>query len=98
MPPVDTLKTVDTSGSIVATVDRQSVWLAQTPQMFRYSLLKNAHDQAIADGFTGTDDAQLVERIGGDVRVVEGSLRNIKITRPDDVIMASAFIDDASIR
>ncbi|MGD9017572.1 MAG: 2-C-methyl-D-erythritol 4-phosphate cytidylyltransferase [Desulfobacterales bacterium] len=96
--PVDTLKTVDDSGTIVATVDRHSVWLAQTPQMFRYSLLKNAHDQAIADGFTGTDDAQLVERIGGVVRVVAGSQRNIKITRPDDVVMATAFIDDAANR
>jgi 2-C-methyl-D-erythritol 4-phosphate cytidylyltransferase len=89
---VDTLKRVDDQGRILATVDRSPVRLAQTPQAFRFDLLRKAHEAALADGFAGTDDAQLVERIGGEVRVVAGSSRNVKLTRPDDLILAEAFL------
>lgn len=92
VPAVETLKRVDADNRIVATIDREPVRLAQTPQAFRLPLLRRAHEQAMADGFTGTDDAGLVERIGGDVRAVAGSPRNIKITRPVDLVLAEAFL------
>lgn len=94
---VDTLKAVDEKSRILSTIDREPVRLAQTPQAFRFSLLLEAHERALKDGCFGTDDAQLVERIGGDVRVVEGSPRNIKITRPDDLVVAEAFLKNPAV-
>lgn len=92
IPAVETLKRVDVENRIVATVDREPVRLAQTPQAFRFPLLMRAHEQALTDGYIGTDDAGLVERIGGDIRVVDGSPQNIKITRPFDLVLAEAFL------
>jgi 2-C-methyl-D-erythritol 4-phosphate cytidylyltransferase len=85
----DTLKRV-ADGAIVATVARSGLWQAQTPQAFQRRLLIEAHERAVRDGFNGTDDAELVERIGGRVEVVEGSPANIKITTPSDLEMAQA--------
>ncbi|MBU1053579.1 MAG: 2-C-methyl-D-erythritol 4-phosphate cytidylyltransferase [Proteobacteria bacterium] len=91
LPASDTLKLVDDTGCIESTLSRDSVWLVQTPQAFDYSLIKKAHDIAIKDGFTGTDDAMLVERIGEKVKILKGSKNNIKITTKEDLILAQAI-------
>lgn len=88
IPAVDTLKKVDDDGHIIQTVARQHIWRAQTPQAFQYHLIKKAHDLAISKGITGTDDASLVERLGCRVRMIPGSPCNIKITTPEDMMMA----------
>jgi 2-C-methyl-D-erythritol 4-phosphate cytidylyltransferase len=87
----DTLKQVGDDGQIVQTLPRDAVWLAQTPQGFRLGLIREAHHQARQEGFAGTDDAQLVERLGQTVTIVPGSRMNIKITTPDDLLMAQAI-------
>lgn len=95
MPAVDTVKQVErTAGGalITATVPRERVVMAQTPQGFRYDILKRAFDEAAADGFVGTDEASLVERSGKEVAVVMGSPRNIKITTPADMELAEFFL------
>jgi len=95
VPAVDTIKQVDRTagGAIVAsTIPRERVVQAQTPQGFRYDVIKRAFDEAQAAGFLGTDEASLVERMGHDVAVVMGSPRNIKITTPDDLELAEFFI------
>ncbi len=90
VPVRDTLKRVD-AGRITATLDRSETWAAQTPQVFRISLLRAALAKADADGFVGTDEAQLVERLGVPVAVVEGDVRNLKITWPEDLELAEAI-------
>src|SRR5207302_8692204 len=88
LPAVDTVKQVERTAEgavITATVPRERVVMAQTPQGFRFGVLKRAFDEATADGFIGTDEASLVERSGHDVAVVMGSPRNIKITTPGDL-------------
>ncbi len=92
LPASDTLKIVNGSGYIEKTMKRDAVWLAQTPQAFNYALIKKAHDCARKDGFTGTDDASLVERVGGKVKVINGSINNIKITTPEDLAIAMSII------
>ncbi|MBW1890302.1 MAG: 2-C-methyl-D-erythritol 4-phosphate cytidylyltransferase, partial [Deltaproteobacteria bacterium] len=93
MPVGDTLKRVNDSGIIKSTVQRDNLWQAQTPQAFRYQLIRKAHESAADEGFSGTDDASLVERYGGRVKVIRGSGKNIKITHPDDLGIAQAFLD-----
>jgi len=93
-PLRDTLKRVR-SQVIVETPDRRECWAAQTPQVFRVGLLREAMAKADAEGFLGTDDAQLVERLGVEVRVVEGSARNLKITTPEDLVVADAWLREA---
>ncbi|BFH65480.1 2-C-methyl-D-erythritol 4-phosphate cytidylyltransferase [Paenibacillus azoreducens] len=88
----DTIKQVSESGMIEATPDRRSLWAIHTPQAFRLSDLRKAHEQAEADGFTGTDDSMLVERMGIPVNVVEGSYTNIKITTPEDLEYAAFML------
>jgi 2-C-methyl-D-erythritol 4-phosphate cytidylyltransferase len=85
VPVKDTIKIVDDSGVIRSTPDRRSLWAIQTPQAFRRSLLEQAYEQAEREGFTGTDDAMLVERAGTKVHVVEADYYNIKITTPEDL-------------
>lgn len=89
---VDTLKLVEGT-TIVATPDRSFYWCAQTPQVFRTRTLVAAHKSAARDEWQGTDDASLVERHGGRVRVVECSRDNIKITLPEDLAMAQATLE-----
>ena len=79
-------------GFVQATVERDGLWLVQTPQAFRRSLLWEAHEKARQDGFLGTDDAVLVERLGAPVRMVPGLLENFKITTPDDLARARAVV------
>jgi 2-C-methyl-D-erythritol 4-phosphate cytidylyltransferase len=93
VPAYDTLKQVDKSGNIVNTIARDAIWLAQTPQAFRYDLIKRAHDQARLDGFQGTDDASLVERLGEAVKILRGSRSNIKITHKEDLKIARALLE-----
>ncbi len=95
MPAVDTIKKVERTADgalITATIPREHVVMAQTPQGFRYPLLKKAFDEAMADGFIGTDEASLVERSGHEVAVVMGSPRNIKITSPGDMELAEFYL------
>lgn len=95
LPAVDTVKQVDRTaeGAIIkATIPRASIVLAQTPQGFRYALIKKVFDEAAADGFTGTDEASLAERAGHDVAVVMGSPKNIKITSPGDMELAEFYL------
>ncbi len=95
MPAIDTVKQVDRTAEgalITATIPRERVVMAQTPQGFRYGVLKKAFDEATADGFLGTDEASLIERAGGEVAVVMGSPRNIKITTPSDMQLAEFFL------
>lgn len=84
---VDTIKQVKKS-TIRRTLDRTLIYHAQTPQAFRYSLIREAYEKAYADGFRATDDAHLVERTHHKVSVVDGSQINIKITRPFDLQLA----------
>jgi 2-C-methyl-D-erythritol 4-phosphate cytidylyltransferase len=95
VPAVDTVKQVERTAEgarIIATLPRERVVLAQTPQGFRYHVLKRAFDEAQADGFTGTDEASLIERSGHPVAVVMGSHRNIKITTPADLELAEFYL------
>lgn len=83
-PSVDTLKVVD-GRSIVGTPDRSMFWVAQTPQVFRADILRRAYTTAMYDGFVGTDDSSLVERIGGNILMLNGPRDNIKVTVPEDI-------------
>jgi 2-C-methyl-D-erythritol 4-phosphate cytidylyltransferase len=94
LPAVDTIKQVDRTANgaiITSTIPRERVVMAQTPQGFRYEVIKRAFDEAAQDGFVGTDEASLVERSGHQVAVVMGSARNIKITTPSDLELAEFF-------
>jgi 2-C-methyl-D-erythritol 4-phosphate cytidylyltransferase len=95
LPAVDTVKQVErtSEGAIIkSTIPRAGVVLAQTPQGFRYSVIKKAFDEAAADGFMGTDEASLAERSGHEVAVVMGSTKNIKITNPGDMELAEFYL------
>jgi 2-C-methyl-D-erythritol 4-phosphate cytidylyltransferase len=85
VPVKDTVKRVDTQGVVENTVDRAVFWLTQTPQTFKKSIIMEAYGRAGEEGFRGTDDASLVERIGVGVRMIFGSYENIKITTPEDM-------------
>lgn len=101
LPAVDTIKQVERTANgaiITSTVPRERVVMAQTPQGFRYSVIKRAFDEAAQDGFVGTDEASLVERSGHQVAVVMGSARNIKITTPSDLELAEFFFHHADTK
>ena len=90
-PAIDTLKVVE-GGVVVGTPDRRVFWNAQTPQMFRAGICRRAHAAALSDGFVGTDDSSLIERLGGHVIMVEGPRNNIKLTVPEDYEMLAAAV------
>ena len=92
VPAVDTVKKVNETGYIDKTVARDNIWFAQTPQAFRYPLIKKAHEIARAEGLTGTDDSYLVERLGKKVKIINGDRNNIKITDKQDLILAEALL------
>jgi len=94
VPVKDTLKKVGQEQLISDTVDRASLWQAQTPQAARRELLLQAFHDAADSGFLGTDEASLLEAAGIPVRVVEGSERNLKVTRPEDLQVASALLQE----
>lgn len=91
VPTKDTIKVVH-NGLVTETPDRSTLWQAQTPQSFRFGQIMAAHRHASQAGFLGTDDCSLVERDGGSIRIVYGSYRNIKITTPEDLVLAEAFL------
>jgi len=92
LPARDTVKLANSNGTIAQTLDRNSIWLAQTPQIFRTALLREAIAQARRDGHTATDDAALVERLGVTVHIVPGDPTNQKITTPDDMRWAEWYL------
>jgi len=92
VPSRDTVKLVDERGLVVETLARDRIWLAQTPQVFRADLLREAHARAAREGVTATDDAALVERLGRRVRIVPGDPANLKITTPEDLRWAEWYL------
>jgi 2-C-methyl-D-erythritol 4-phosphate cytidylyltransferase len=99
VPAVDTVKQVERTAEgalIKTTIPREKVVMAQTPQGFRYAVLKKAFEEADADGFIGTDEASLVERSGHPVAVVMGSAQNMKITTPGDLKLAEFYLEQSS--
>ena len=92
IPLADTVKMVDSDGLVVRTLSRDELWAVQTPQVFRRDLLAEAH-RTVDDMVT--DDAAMVERMGGQVRVFPGSPANLKVTRPEDLLVAEALLDSA---
>jgi 2-C-methyl-D-erythritol 4-phosphate cytidylyltransferase len=94
VPVKDTVKVVK-DGAVLETPPRESLWLAQTPQTFRYGIIRDAHARAEREGYLGTDDSSLVERLGGSVRIVAGDYGNFKITTPEDLMLAEAYLKEA---
>lgn len=92
VPVADTLKRVAPDGAIRETLDRAGLWHVQTPQGFPLDLVVEAYRRAAEQRLVATDDAALVERYGGRVVVVEGDVRNIKVTRPQDLGLAETFL------
>lgn len=88
---IDTIKMVDGT-RVVETPDRERLWQVFTPQVFRASALRSAHESAVAESFEGTDDASLVERHGGEVHVVRGPRIDLKVTVPSDIALAEALL------
>jgi 2-C-methyl-D-erythritol 4-phosphate cytidylyltransferase len=93
VPIVDTVKQVERD-VIDATLTREHLVLAQTPQAFRVEILREAFERAKKDEYYGTDESSLVERMGRSVSIVRGSERNIKITRPTDLILARVLLEE----
>jgi 2-C-methyl-D-erythritol 4-phosphate cytidylyltransferase len=89
LPAQDTIKRVDEQGRVLRTLERRRLWLIQTPQVFRYDILREAHQRSRRPA---TDDAALVERLGYQVRVYLGSPRNLKVTTPEDLALAEALL------
>jgi 2-C-methyl-D-erythritol 4-phosphate cytidylyltransferase len=92
IPARDTIKKVNKEQMVIATVPRQDLWLAQTPQTFRVEVIREAHRRAHLLGVTVTDDAALLEWAGGQVKIVPGDIRNLKITTPEDLQVAEALL------
>jgi 2-C-methyl-D-erythritol 4-phosphate cytidylyltransferase len=93
VPVKDTIKICDEGGFVENTPNRQFVYAIQTPQAFKYSVILTAHEKAVKDGFLGTDDAMLVERLGYKIKVEQGSYNNIKITTIEDLIVAENLLN-----
>ncbi len=92
VPVKDTVKEVDDRGMVRHTLERSRLWAIQTPQAFPAAVLKRAYEECCKHNVYGTDDAVLVERTGGKVRVIMGSYENIKITTPGDLILAEEIL------
>ncbi|HVP37105.1 MAG TPA: 2-C-methyl-D-erythritol 4-phosphate cytidylyltransferase [Terriglobales bacterium] len=88
----ETVKRVD-DRIVITTLDREKLWVAQTPQTFEYKLIMEAYKKAEKDSFIGTDDSSLVERLGIKVKILEGDHDNIKITTPEDLVLAERIIE-----
>lgn len=92
VPVKDTIKVVDDRGLVLNTPPRERLWAVQTPQVFRFQLIMKAHRAARETGNFATDDCALVEALGQPVKLVPGSYENIKITTPEDLVLAEAFL------
>lgn len=88
----DTIKTLDAQGCVASTIDREKAFLVRTPQVFRRALLLKAHSAAERDGFVGTDECSLLERLGYRVKAIDGDNENIKLTTPEDIPIANAIL------
>lgn len=93
----DTIKQVNEHMVVTNTPDRAQLWQAQTPQVFQKNLLIEAYNSALKDGFVGTDDASLVERLYKEVKIVEGDRENLKITYPVDMKIAELMVQKESV-
>ena len=91
-PTKDTVKEVDEKGLVMKTLERKKLWSMQTPQAIEFQLAHEAFSKADQDGFLGTDDVSLVERLGKEVKVINGSSYNFKITHPIDLELANLII------
>ena len=94
----DTMKRTDAAGNILATVDREQLWHALTPQMFPTGPLRRALEEGLALGAAITDEASAMERAGFAVRMVEGRADNIKVTRPEDLSLAELYLQQQRAR
>ena len=92
IPVKDTIKIVNENNDVCNTPNRNTLWSIQTPQVFEYSLIMKAHEKAKDDKYYGTDDSMLMEYLGYNVKVVEGSYDNIKITTPEDLKVAEEIL------
>jgi 2-C-methyl-D-erythritol 4-phosphate cytidylyltransferase len=92
VPLKDTVKEVDDRGVVRATLERNRLWAVQTPQAFPAGILRQAYEDAYARKLSATDDATLVERAGYEVRIIMGSYENIKITTPEDLVLAGEIL------
>jgi len=92
MPVKETIKVSNPDGTVLKTLDRESLWQMQTPQTFQVNIIKEAYYRATEEGFIGTDDASLVERIGVKVHILPGSFTNIKITTLEDLLLANLIL------
>ena len=92
MPVKETIKMSNPDGTVLKTLDRESLWQIQTPQTFQVNIIKEAYYRATENGFMGTDDSSLVERLGVKVHILPGSYTNIKITTPEDLLLANLFL------
>lgn len=93
VPVKDTIKVVGEDNFVQHTPDRSKLWKVQTPQCFEYNLLLKAHEEARREKFYGTDDASLIERLGIEIKMIEGSYENIKITTIEDLILGEAILE-----
>lgn len=87
----DTVKLAE-NGMVLETLNRENLWMVQTPQAFRYAVLKEASDSAVRDGFLGTDESMLAERAGYPVHIVEGSYDNVKMTTQEDLAVGEILL------
>lgn len=93
-PVKDTIKVCDECGNIINTPKRNSLWLAQTPQCFKYDIIMKAYKSAKSEGITGTDDSMLAERLGIKIKMVKGDYNNIKITTPEDLYIGEIILEN----
>ncbi|CCQ90624.1 2-C-methyl-D-erythritol 4-phosphate cytidylyltransferase [Nitrospina gracilis 3/211] len=93
IPVSDTIKKVNKEQFVEGIVDRNGLWRMQTPQTFRYALLKEAYENAAADGYYGTDEGSLIERLGRPLKIITGSELNIKITRSEDLALGEKIAE-----
>lgn len=91
VPVKETVKRIE-DGSVYTTLNRERLWIAQTPQTFDYKILLDAFEKAKTDGFVGTDDASLVERLGVGVKIIEGDYDNVKITTLEDLVLVEEYL------
>ncbi len=94
VPAKDTIKICNSNNIVESTPDRSKLWYIQTPQTFKYDLIYKAHESASNEGFLGTDDAMLAERMGVPVKIIEGSYNNIKITTIEDITISKIILEN----
>ena len=92
VPVKDTIQATDEAGFVQETLPRNLLWSIQTPQTFELQLIREAHQKALKDGFIGTDEGSLVTRLGRPVKIIMGAYDNIKVTTPEDLIIAEALL------